>query len=315
MNYEQMYNNIQAYAENTEQLFVASIPVFVQEAEDRIYNSVLLPSLRKNVTGTMTIGNQYISLPDDWLANYSLAVIDTDSNYNYLLNKDVNFLREAYPTVVNNGTTYQGTPGGVPKYYALFGSQLSNVNEMTLMVAPTPDSNYTVEMHYFYYPPTIVQGQITTVGTLLGGSLYTNGVYQNVSLTGGSGANASADIVIAGGIVTSCTIKFGGNFYVVGDILSCSSLVSTGSGFSVTVSAVSNRTGTSWLGDNYVPVLFYGAMREAMLFMKSEADLVKYYEDKYQEALVQLNRLGSGLERGDSYRDGQLKLNVSGRGA
>ena len=315
MNYEQMYNNIQAYAENTEQLFVASIPVFVQEAEDRIYNSVLLPSLRKNVTGTMTIGNQYISLPDDWLANYSLAVIDTDSNYNYLLNKDVNFLREAYPTVVNNGTTYQGTPGGVPKYYALFGSQLSNVNEMTLMVAPTPDSNYTVEMHYFYYPPTIVQGQITTVGTLLGGSLYTNGVYQNVSLTGGSGANASADIVIAGGIVTSCTIKFGGNFYVVGDILSCSSLGSTGSGFSVTVSAVSNRTGTSWLGDNYVPVLFYGAMREAMLFMKSEADLVKYYEDKYQEALVQLNRLGSGLERGDSYRDGQLKLNVSGRGA
>ena len=315
MNYEQMYNNIQAYAENTEQLFVASIPVFVQEAEDRIYNSVLLPSLRKNVTGTMTIGNQYISLPDDWLANYSLAVIDTDSNYNYLLNKDVNFLREAYPTVVNNGTTYQGTPGGVPKYYALFGSQLSNVNEMTLMVAPTPDSNYTVEMHYFYYPPTIVQGQITTVGTLLGGSLYTNGVYQNVSLTGGSGANASADIVIAGGIVTSCTIKFGGNFYVVGDILSCSSLGSTGSGFSVTVSAVSNPTGTSWLGDNYVPVLFYGAMREAMLFMKSEADLVKYYEDKYQEALVQLNRLGSGLERGDSYRDGQLKLNVSGRGA
>jgi hypothetical protein len=315
MNYEQLYNNIQAYAENTEQLFVASIPVFVQEAEDRIYNSVLLPSLRKNVTGTMTSGNQYITLPDDWLANYSLAVIDSNSAYNYLLNKDVNFLREAYPTVVNNGTTYQGTPGGVPKYYALFGSQLSNVNEMTLMVAPTPDDDYTVEMHYFYYPPTIVQGQISNVGTLIGGSLYTNGVYQNVSLTGGSGANATADIVISGQVVTSCTIKFGGNFYVVGDILSCSSLGSTGTGFSVTVSQISNSTGTSWLGDNYDPVLFYGAMREAILFMKGEADLVGYYETKYQEALVQLNRLGSGLERGDAYRDGQLKLNVSGRGA
>jgi hypothetical protein len=315
MNYEQLYNNIQSYAENTEQLFVASIPVFIQEAEERIYNSVLLPSLRKNVTGALTSGNQYISLPDDWLANYSLAVIDSNNNYNYLLNKDVNFLREAYPTVVYSGTAYQGTPQGVPKYYALFGSQLSNVNELTLMVAPTPGDNYTVEMHYFYYPPTIVQGQITTVGSLIGGTLYTNGVYQNVPLTGGSGANATADIVVVGQVVTSCTIKFGGNFYVVGDILSCSSLGSTGSSFSVTVSAVSNSSGTSWLGDNYDPVLFYGAMREAMLFMKGEADLVGYYETKYQEALVQLNRLGSGLERGDSYRDGQLKINVSGRGA
>ena len=315
MNYETLYNSIQAYAENTEALFVANIPVFVQEAEDRIYNSVNLPSLRKNVTGTLTSGNQYISLPDDWLANYSLAVIDSNNKYNYLLNKDVNYLREAYPTVVYTSPTYQGTPGGVPAYYALFGSQLSNVNEMTLMVAPTPDDNYTVEMHYFYYPPTIVQGQIATLGAITAGSLYTNGVYQNVALTGGSGANATADIVIVGGVVTSCTLKFGGNFYVAGDILSCSSLGSTGNGFSVPVASVSNSKGTSWLGDNYDPVLFYGAMREAMLFMKGEQDLITYYEAKYQEALGQLRRLGDGLDRGDFYRNGQLKLNVSGAGA
>jgi hypothetical protein len=314
MNYETLYNNIQAYAENTEALFVASIPVFIQEAEDRIYNSVNLPSLRKNVTGTLTAGNQYISLPTDWLANYSLAVIDSTNKYNYLLNKDVNFLREAYPSVVYTSPAYQGTPQNVPKYYALFGSQLSNVNEMTLMVAPTPDANYTVEMHYFYYPPTIVQGQIATLGTIIAGSLYTNGVYQNVALTGGSGANATADIVIVGGAVTSCTLKFGGNFYVAGDILSCSSLGSTGSGFSVPVASVSNSTGTSWLGDNYDPVLFYGAMREAMLFMKGEQDLIGYYETKYQEALMQLKRLGDGLDRGDFYRNGQLKLNLSGGG-
>ena len=311
MNYETLYNSIQSYAENTEQLFVANIPVFVQEAEQRIYNSVQLPALRKNVTGTLTSGNQYISLPDDWLSNYSLAVIDSTNRYNYLLNKDVNYLREAYPTVAYTAPTYQGYPGGIPAYYALFGSQLSNVNEMTLMVAPTPDQSYTVEMHYYYYPPTIVQGQITTVGSLSAGSLYTNGVYQNVALTGGSGANATADIVIVGGVITSCTIKFGGNFYVVGDVLSCSSLGSTGSGFSVTVSAVSNSAGTSWLGDNYDPALFYGAMREAMLFMKGEADLVKYYEDKYQEAIGQLRRLGDGLERGDAYRNGQTKLNYN----
>jgi len=312
MNYETLYNSIQAYAENTEQLFVANIPVFVQEAEDRIYNSVNLPSLRKNVTGTLTAANQYISLPSDWLANYSLAVIDSTNRYNYLLNKDVNFLREAYPSVVYTSPTYQGTPQGVPRYYALFGSQLSNVNEMTLMVAPTPDANYTVEMHYFYYPPTIVQGQIATLGTITAGSLYTNGVYQNVALTGGSGANATADIVVAGGVVTNVSLKFGGNFYVAGDILSCSSLGSTGAGFSIPVSSVSNAAGTSWLGDNYDPVLFYGSMREAMLFMKGEQDLIGYYESKYQEALQQLVRLSEGLDRGDFYRDGQTKLNVSG---
>ena len=311
MNYETLYNSIQSYAENTEALFVANIPVFVQEAEDRIYNSAQIPSLRKNVTGSFTSGNQYVSLPTDWLANYSLAVIDSSNNYKYLLNKDVNFLREAYPAVANNGTTYQGTPGGVPEYYALFGSQLSNVNEMTLMVAPTPDANYTVEMHYYYYPPTIVQGQIATLNILNNGSLYTNGVYQNVPLTGGSGANATADIVIAGGVITSCTLKFGGNFYVVGDTLSCSSLGSTGTSFSVQVATVTNANGTSWLGDNYDPVLFYGAMREAMLFMKGEQDLIGYYETKYQEAVMQLNRLGTGLERGDAYRDGQAKIKVS----
>ena len=303
MNYSQLYNNIQAYAENTEQLFVASIPVFVQEAEDRIYNSVNLPSLRKNVTGVITSGNQYLSLPSDWLANYSIAVVDNTGRYNYLLNKDVNYVREAYPSP---STT------GLPQCYALFGSQYNKVNEMAYIVGPTPDQSYQVEMHYFYYPPTIVQGQISTLNTLLGGSLYTSGVYQNVALTGGSGANATADIVISGGAVVSCSLKFGGNFYVVGDILSCFSLGATGSGLSITVSGVSNSTGTSWLGDNYDPVLFYGAMREALIFMKGEADMVSYYEKMYQEALGQLRRLGDGLDRGDFFRDGQLKLNVGG---
>jgi len=302
MNYEQLYNNIQAYAENTEQLFVASIPVFIQEAEDRIYNSVQIPSLRKNVTGTLTTSNPYVALPNDWLANYSVAVIDSSGNYSYLLNKDVNFIREAFPSASSTG---------MPQYYALFGSQYSNVNEMTYILGPTPDQNYTVEMHYFYYPPSIVQGQVINLINLVGGSLYTNGVYQNVILTGGSGANATADIVIAGGVVTSCSLKFGGNFYVVGDVLSCASLGPTGSGFSITVGTITNATGTSWLGDNYDPVLFYGAMREAMLFMKGEADLVGYYEQKYQEAVAQLNRLGTGLERGDAYRDNQAKIKVN----
>jgi len=307
MNYEQLYNNIQAYAENTESLFVASIPVFIQEAEDRIYNSVQIPALRKNVTGTLTATNQYVSLPSDWLSNYSIAVIDASGNYNYLLNKDVNYMREAYPNP---------TSTGLPKYYALFGSQYTDINEMSLILGPTPDASYSVEMHYYYYPPTIVQGQITTLNTasFSGGSLYTNGVYQNIPLTGGSGSGASADIVIVGGAVTSVTLKFGGNFYVVGDVLSASTTTigNSGSGFSIAVTAISNTKGTSWLGDNYDPVLFYGAMREAMLFMKGEQDLVSYYEQKYTEALAQLKRLGDGLERNDAYRKGQTSLEYKG---
>lgn len=302
MNYEVLYNTIQAYAENTEQLFVANIPVFVQEAEDRIYNTVQLSSLRKNVLGTVTANNAYLSLPDDYLSSFSLAVIDGAGNYNYLLNKDVNFIREAYPSPMATG---------VPRYYALFGPQYANVNELSLIVGPTPDQNYNVELHYFYYPPTIVQGQITTISITNAGSGYINGVYQNVALTGGSGANATADILVVGGVVTNVTLKFGGNFYVVGDTLSCSSLGGTGSGLVFSVTQVSNATGTSWLGDNYDPVLLYGAMREAMLFMKGEQDLVGYYETKYQEALQQLNRLGTGLERGDAFRDGQAKIKVN----
>jgi hypothetical protein len=301
MNYETLYNTIQAYSETTEPIFVANIPVFVQEAEDRIYNSVQLTPLRKNVTGYLTTSNPYISLPDDFLAVFSLAVIDSTNNYHYLLNKDVNFMREAYP---NPNDT------GMPLYYALFGSQLTNINELSTIIAPTPDQPYPVELHYYYYPPTIVQGQITTISITNAGSGYTNGVYQNTPLSGGSGSGAYADILVVGGVINTVTLKFGGNFYIVGDQLSAT-LGNTGIGVIFTVSTVSNATGTSWLGDNYDPVLFYGAMREAMLFQKGEVDLVQYYEQKYQEALQQLNRLGTGLERGDAYRDHQAKIVVN----
>ena len=303
MNYVNLYQAIQDYSENTESLFVANIPVFVKQAEERIYNSVQIPALRKNVTGNLTSGSKYLSCPDDYLATYSLAVIDANSNYTYLLNKDVNFIREAYPSTASSNN-------GLPKYYALFGSQYSNANELSFILGPTPDSAYTAELHYFYYPISIVQGVIAGGSVTNTGSLYTNGAYENIPLTGGSGSGATANIVVSGQVITSMVIENGGNFYAAGDTLSCSNayIGGSGSGLVYTVSNVNNSTGTSWLGDNYDPVLFYGAMREAMLFMKGEADLVKYYEDKYAEALSQLNRLGSGLERGDAYRDGQYRI-------
>jgi len=310
MNYVQIYQAIQDYSENTESLFVNNISRFVQEAEDRIYNSVQIPALRKNVTGTLTASNQYLSCPNDYLATYSIAVVDGTGAYSYLLNKDVNFIREAYPTP---------TSTGLPRFYALFGSQYSNTNELSFILGPTPDDSYQAELHYFYYPVSIVQGALPVNSTVAAGSitnagsLYTNGNYMNVPLTGGSGSGATANITVSGQTVTSVTIVNGGNFYVVGDVLSFSNTYTgdSGSGFVYTISSVNNTAGTSWLGDNYDPVLFYGAMREAMLFMKGEQDLVKYYEDKYTEALMQLNRLGTGLERGDAYRDGQAKIPVN----
>lgn len=304
MNYQQLWQAIQDYSETTESLFVANIPVFVMEAEERIYNTVQLPSLRKNVTGNVTAGNMYLSLPNDYLSTYSLAVIDSSGNYNYLSNKDVNLIRQSYP----NPTTSVG----LPYYYALFGAQYTLTTELSLILGPTPDQNYGVELHYFYYPPTIVQGQINEWNIINNGTLYAAGTYQNVPLTGGSGTGAIATIVVgSGNTVTSVTITNGGNFYVTGDVLSASTSNlggGTGSGFQLSVLGLSNPNGTSWLGDNYDPVLFYGAMREAMIFQKQEVEVVKEYEDKYNEAIAQLKRLGDGLERGDAYRSGQTRM-------
>jgi len=167
MNYTQLKAAIIAYTENQDAAFEAEVPVFVQQTEQRIYNSVQFPSLRKNVTGTTTINNKYLACPNDFLAPYSLAVIDATGAYEYLLNKDVNFIRQAYPTP---------TSTGLPKYYALFGTQTNDPNELSFILGPTPAASYGVELHYFYYPESIVDAGTSWLGdnfdsVLLYGSL------------------------------------------------------------------------------------------------------------------------------------------------
>lgn len=303
MDYVSLYQAIQDYAESTEQLFVDNIPIFVRQAEKRIYNTVQIPALRKNVTGTLTANNKYLSAPDDYLSTYSLAVINTDGSYEYLLNKDVNFIRQSYP---------QPTDTGLPRYYALFGPQFSNANELSFILGPTPDDNYDVEMHYFYYPVSIVQCAIK-LGTVGSTSGYANGLYSNVPMTGGSGSGATANVFVSGGLVTSVEICHAGNFYAVGDVLSIAVQEVGGNGTDITytVTEVYNLDGTSWVGDNYDPCLLYGSLREAVIFQKGEQDMVSYYEKQFQDAMAQLNRLGTGLERGDAYRDGQAKIKVN----
>jgi hypothetical protein len=191
---------------------VANIPNFVQLAEERIYNSVQIPAIRKNVTGTMTNTFPYFQLPSDWLSTFSLAVIDpTTGEYEYLLNKDVNYIRAAYPPP--NST-------GKPRYYAIW-------DDATMILGPTPDQAYTAELHYYYYPPSIVNNS------------------------------------------------------------------------------------TSWLGDNFETVLLYGSLREAYTYLKGEQDMMTYYEQKYQESLGLLKRLGDGLDRQDAYRSGQVRIPVT----
>jgi hypothetical protein len=212
VNYSQLSTLIQEYCESTEQSFVANIPTFVQLAEERIYNSVQIPAIRKNATATMTIGNKYMSLPTDWLSTFSLAVFNPSNNeYTYLLNKDVNYIRQAYPDADDTGR---------PEYYAIWDNN-------TMILGPAPDLAYTAELHYYYYPASIVTAS------------------------------------------------------------------------------------TSWLGTNFETVLLYGSLREAYTYLKGEQDMMNYYEQKYQESLGLLKRLGDGLDRQDAYRSGQVRVQVT----
>jgi len=279
MTYAQLVVAVSDYCENT--FDTTDMNTMIKQAEQRIYNTVQIANLRKNVTGTLTSGNKYLACPEDFLSVYSLAVYPYNSttatgasgaktivvasttgiavgqqatgsgigtnatvrgisgttitlsvvnsgtvsgaivfqgDYLYLLNKDVNFIREAYPLSAFSSE---------PKHYAIFGPQSTNVNELTFIVGPTPNSTYSAELHYYYYPESIVTAS------------------------------------------------------------------------------------TTWLGDNFDSALLYGTLCEALTYMKGEPDMVKLVNDRYVQSIALLKNLGDGKQRQDAYRDGQVRVQVS----
>jgi len=181
MNYTQLFETIKGYCENdfpdtsfsdtsgATATFTSKeqIDTFIQQAEQKIFNSVQILDLRKNVTGNMTSGNQYLTVPSDWLANFSLAVIDSTGVYSYLLNKDVNFIRESFP---------DPTATGKPTHYALF-------DQNSYILGPTPDQSYTTELHYFFYPQSIVTANTSWLGDNYDSVLLYGSLLENLSQT------------------------------------------------------------------------------------------------------------------------------------
>jgi hypothetical protein len=219
MTYDELVVAVSDYCENS--FPTTDMDIFIRQAEQRIYNTAQPANLRKNVTGSLTSGNKYLQCPVDFLSVYSLAIYPAaGGDYLYLLNKDVNFMREAYP---NPSTT------GKPKHYALFGPRSDNADELTFILGPTPNANYSAELHYYYYPESIVD---------------------------------------------------------VAD-------------------------GRTWLGDNFDSTLLYGTICEAFVYMRQEGDMVKLAQDRYVQAIALYKNLADGKQRGDAYRDGQVRVAVS----
>lgn len=161
MNYTDLVQQIEDTTENT--YTTDDINSIIRRSEQLIYNTVQLASLRKNVIGNLSPNIKYLSVPDDFLSVYSIAVIKANGEYLYLLNKDVNFIREAYPNP---------TSTGLPKHYAIFGPRSDDVNELSLMLGPTPDAAYNTELHYFYLPESIVTAGNTWLGDNFDSALF-----------------------------------------------------------------------------------------------------------------------------------------------
>tara|TARA_R100001510_G_scaffold20493_1_gene17902 strand:- start:7 stop:861 length:855 start_codon:yes stop_codon:yes gene_type:complete len=273
--YSTLKSAIKDYTENQESTFVSHLVDFVKTAEERIFKSVDLEFFRKNATGTTTAGNQFLAVPDDYIASFSLS-LESSSNKNFLLIKDVNFLQEYNP---NSATT------GLPKYYGVYDFQ-------NFLLAPTPDAAYTAELHYYYRPTSLTQSQF-----LLTVSSVTGTFVDGETITGGtSGANTTIASVAT---TTTFNIIIPSTDFTVGETVTGGTSGATG-----TVVSTSADSTTTFLSVNAPNALLYGSLIEAYTYMKGEPDVMKMYSERFVESLVRLKDLGEARENDDANRQG-----------
>ena len=273
--YSTLKSAIKDYTENQESTFVSHLVDFVKTAEERIFKSVDLEFFRKNATGTTTAGNQFLAVPDDYIASFSLS-LESSSNKNFLLIKDVNFLQEYNP---NSATT------GLPKYYGVYDFQ-------NFLLAPTPDAAYTAELHYYYRPTSLTQSQfLLTVssvsGTFVAGETITGGT---------SGANTTIGSIAS---ATPFNIVIPRTGLTVGETVTGATSAATG-----TVVSTSADSTTTFLSVNAPNALLYGSLIEAYTYMKGEPDVMKMYSERFVESVVRLKDLGEARENEDANRQG-----------
>ena len=277
--YTELKTAIKDYVDNQETTFVSHLDTFIRSTEERIFKSVDLEFFRKNVSGAMTSGNQFLAVPDDYLASFSLS-IENSSSKEFLLQKDVNFVQEYNP---NSATT------GVPKYYAMY-----DVNNF--IIAPTPNANFSTELHYYYRPTSLTDSKVTI--TISRVTQPTN-FQLNQTITGGtSGASTTISTLTSN---TEFVVTVPTGTFVVGELITGDS---TGTPPTGTIVSISPDTTLTWLSENAPDALLYGSLIEAYTFMKGEADVMKMYSERFIESLVRLKDLGESRENDDANRQG-----------
>lgn len=273
--YTTLKSAIKDYTENQEVTFVKHLVDFIASAEERIFKSVDLEYFRKNVTGTTTSGNQFLAVPDDYLASFSVSV-ENSGVKQFLLFKDVNFLQEYNP---NSSTT------GTPKYYGVYDYQ-------NFLLSPTPDAAYSAELHYYYRPASL-----TTTIVILTVSSVTGTFVDNETITGGtSGATTTISEALTS---TTMRIVLPSTDLTVGETVTGGTSGATG-----TVVSTSADSTTTWLSVNAPNAMLYGSLVEAYTFMKGEPDVLKMYSERFVESLVRLKDLGESRENDDANRQG-----------
>ena len=278
--YSTLKTAIQDYTENDETGFLRNLPLFIEMTEERILKNVQLTTFQKNASGVLSQNGQFLQAPSDFIAPFSLSMTVNNEKV-FLLFKDLDFVQTYNP---NPATT------GVPIYYAQFDDE-------SFLVGPTPNSNYTVELAYFYRPTSLTKSNFTlTMVRPAGGAVFTTGETVTGNLSGQSTTVASVPSV------STLEVQIPSGSFTVGETITGSS-----SGASGAITAIGPDTTTTFLSDDGRMTLLYGCLSEAYTYMKGDADMMTLYEGRFREGLSRLKNLGEAQEIADEYRYGPIR--------